>query len=93
MKKNRQTKSLKVSHSRWLAYAAAGAASAVATLPDAEAEIHYSGRLNIKDDGLQVFLPLSNGASLVFLDFAGGSYYQQADFFGITGATVGSGRA
>jgi len=49
--------------------------------------------LNIKDDGLQVFLPLSNGASLMFLDFPGGTYYIQADFFGITGATVGSGRA
>jgi len=92
MKKNRHAKSLTVSHSRWLAYAAAGAATTLAALPDAEAEIHYSGRLNIQDDGLQVLLPLSNGASLVFLDFAGGSYYQQADFFGITGATIGSGR-
>ena len=93
MKKNRHPKPLTVSHSRWLAYATAGAASALAGLPAAEAEIHYSGRLNIKVDGLQVFLPLSNGASLVFLDIGGGSYYQQADFFGITGATIGSGRA
>ena len=47
---------------------------------------------HIKVAGLQVFLPLSNGASLVFLDIGGGSYYQQEASFTITGATVGSGR-
>ena len=92
MNKNRQTKSLTVSRTRWLAYATAGAASALAA-SSAEAEIHYSGPLGVKVDGIQVSLPLSNGASLIFQDFAGGSYYQQAASFLINGVVSGSGRA
>jgi hypothetical protein len=38
----------KVSHSRWLAYATAGAATALAANHSAEAAIHYSGRLEVK---------------------------------------------
>jgi hypothetical protein len=93
MKKNRQTKSITVSSTRWLAYATAGAASALAAATSAEAEIHYSGPLGVKVDGIQVSLPLSNGASLTFLDFAGGSYYQQFASFFINGVVSGSGRA
>lgn len=43
MKKSRQTKSVIVSHSRWLAYATAGAATTLIAASHAEAEIHYSG--------------------------------------------------
>jgi hypothetical protein len=38
-------KSASISHSRWLAYATAGAASAFAGANTAEAAIHYSGRI------------------------------------------------
>src|SRR5436190_1490299 len=38
----------KVSHSRWLAYATASAATALAASHSAEAAIHYSGILNQK---------------------------------------------
>src|SRR5207247_5794784 len=38
----------KVSHSRWLAYAIASAATALAASHSAEAAIHYSGILNQK---------------------------------------------
>jgi hypothetical protein len=42
---HRQT--VKVSHSRWVAYAAASTATAVASSHSAEAAIHYSGRLDV----------------------------------------------
>jgi hypothetical protein len=38
----------KVSHSRWLAYATASAATALASTHSAEATIHYSGILNVQ---------------------------------------------
>ena len=64
-------KSLSVSNPRWLAYATAGAASAVAGVNSSEAAIHYSGAIN------QTFnapasnfvvgtFALSNGAMLQF---------------------------
>jgi hypothetical protein len=40
-------KCVSVSASRWIAYASAGAASALASATSAEAEIHYSGPINI----------------------------------------------
>ncbi|HEY2712020.1 MAG TPA: hypothetical protein VGI60_05850 [Chthoniobacterales bacterium] len=47
MKKNHLTKSLAISNSRWVAYATAGAATVFGAAAPAEAEIHYSGVLNI----------------------------------------------
>src|SRR2546430_2167719 len=41
----------KVSHSRWAAYAAASAATALAGTNSAEAAIHYSGLLEVKFRG------------------------------------------
>ena len=48
--KTRQSRrqAAKVSHSRWLAYATASAATALTASPSAEAAIHYSGILNQK---------------------------------------------
>ena len=67
MKKNRTTESLNVSTSRWLAYAAAGAATALAGTQSAEAEIHYSGRINVKVTGSHTFpLDPAGPANLVF---------------------------
>jgi len=47
MKRLRQSKSSLVSNSRWLAYAVAGAAGAFSAANSAEAEIHYSGVINV----------------------------------------------
>ena len=46
--KTRQSRrqTAKVSHSRWVAYATAGAATALAGSNSAEAAIHYSGLVN-----------------------------------------------
>jgi hypothetical protein len=65
MKKNRQTKSLYLSNSRWAAYAAAGAATAFAGSHTAEAAIHYSGILNLP------FPPHKDTARTFPLDQAG----------------------
>jgi hypothetical protein len=48
--KNRRNKATPIAHSRWLAYATAGAATALAGVPSAEADITYSGLLNIRFD-------------------------------------------
>jgi hypothetical protein len=40
-----------LSNSRWLAYAAAGTATAIGSATTAEAEIHYSGVINLKLNG------------------------------------------
>ncbi len=46
MKRLRQNKSPLLSNSRWLAYAAAGAATSLGGAQSAEAEIHYSGTID-----------------------------------------------
>jgi len=86
MKRNRQKKSLTVSSSRWLAYAAAGAASTLSGTHSAEAEIHYSGMINQQfgnDPGyLHVNVPLANGLRLKFAEVT------YSLFFAIDGAAV-----
>jgi hypothetical protein len=56
-----------LSTSRWLAYAVAGAASGLISMPWAEGAIHYSGLLNkrFNGDGDKAF-PLAPGASIIF---------------------------
>jgi hypothetical protein len=65
--KRRQSRpqTAKVSHSRWLAYATASAATALAGSHSAEAAIHYSGRLDV------TFLPHNDYAKTFPLDQAG----------------------
>jgi hypothetical protein len=73
MAKNLRTKSVTVSNSRWLAYAAAGAASAFGGVAGAEAEIHYSGIVDHPFPGNNSpssgYFPLNSGASLWFQHF------------------------
>jgi len=77
-----------ISNARWLAYAVAGTATAVGSAPSAEAEIHYSGLVNIRMEHINsVFLPLTNGASLNFTIFY--SSYPNA-YFRIVGAEKAS---
>ena len=79
---------------RWATYAAAGAATALICANSAEAEIHYSGNVDVKLTGnAHANLPLSNGASLVFKNIFGGSTFVQWFNFIIKGATSGSARA
>jgi hypothetical protein len=93
MKPLRQIKSLSISETRWLAYATAGVASAFGLSSSAEAEIHYSGYVNIKLTGnAQASLPLSNVASLFFENTFKGSTFLQNFRFAIKGAISGSAR-
>jgi hypothetical protein len=59
--------------SRWAAYAAAGAATALAGISTAEAEIHYSGIVNHPFAGTNqvssAYFPLNSGANLWFQHF------------------------
>jgi hypothetical protein len=86
VKRSRQKKSLTLSNSRWLAYAAAGAATSLGATRSAEAEIHYSGLINANvGDGaydLHLAIPLGRNARLDFNEFT----YQLV--FGIEGAAV-----
>src|SRR5438874_7954091 len=93
MKPIRQVKSLSLSETRWLAYATAGVASAFGLSSSAEAEIHYSGNVFIALTGYaRASLPLSNGASLVFENFGGSTFWQHFDFL-MKGVISGSARA
>jgi hypothetical protein len=58
---------VRIANSRWTAYAVAGAATSLATLATAEAEIHYSGPVNFRFKGtLTHSFPLADGAVLFF---------------------------
>jgi hypothetical protein len=54
------------SNARWAAYAAAGAATAIAGVQSAEADIHYSGILNRKVVNEDATFPLDGGAVMAF---------------------------
>jgi MYXO-CTERM domain-containing protein len=91
---SRQTHSLKIPSSRWLAYAGAGAATALAGASPAEAEIHYSGRVDIAfppDENKSVAFPLEQpGNSITFVHTVNGSMGAAADFFGANGLRSGA---
>jgi hypothetical protein len=88
-----KTPAVAISASRWLAYATAGAATALAGASPAEAEIHYSGRIDTffpADESKSVAFPLDQpGDSLTFV-----RGQDSSDFFGVrcpkSGAFVGS---
>src|SRR5207244_7084224 len=71
MKKHRHTKTRLVSNSRWLAYAAAGAATTLGAAQSAEAEIHYSGPIDARVEGggrhiIDKVVPLGHNARMRF---------------------------
>ena len=71
-------KSVTIANSRWATYAVASAATSLAGLATAEAEIHYSGPVDFRFTGtLHAQFPLDNGASLDFfrIDEGGGQGY------------------
>src|SRR5215471_8745125 len=60
-------KPITLPNSRWAAYAVAGAATSLAGLTGAEAEIHYSGHINHQFKGnTNASFPLQGGARLIF---------------------------
>jgi hypothetical protein len=62
-------KSAVISSSRWLAYATAGAATALGSVTPVEAEIHYSGILDVEFNGTfntSRSFPLKGGVKLAF---------------------------
>jgi hypothetical protein len=68
-------KSVGIANSRWATYALAGAATSLAGLGTAEAEIHYSGPVNFQFKGtLGHTFPLADGVVLDFFhnDLGGG---------------------
>src|SRR2546423_3283988 len=84
MKKLRQNKSSLVSNSRWLAYAAAGAATSLGGAQSAEAEIHYSGVINRQfhyEGGSRQF-PILHSARLRF------AFYTYSWVFSVKDAMV-----
>jgi hypothetical protein len=67
--KRRGNRAQPISKTRWLAYATAGAATAIGTAPCLEAEIHYSGLINAHFDSTfhsKKFFPLAGRARLSF---------------------------
>jgi hypothetical protein len=79
-------KSVTIANSRWATYAVAGAATSLAGLATAEAEIHYSDLVNFRFKGtLTHSFPMDNGAVLNFrhVDLGSGR--------GIAHAAIGDG--
>jgi hypothetical protein len=87
-------RALNISPSRWLAYAGAGAASAIAGVPLAEAEIHYSGRIDTvfpPDQHKSVAFPLEErGNSIFFTHSNNGNMGATSDFFEAKGLRSGA---
>src|SRR5215831_2648106 len=83
--KRRQSRrqTAKVSHSRWLAYATASVATALAGSHSAEATIHYSGLLDV------TFPPHNDYAKTFPLDQAGDfiSFERRETVIGYVGGT------
>jgi MYXO-CTERM domain-containing protein len=91
--RSRKNRALTIPTSRWLAYAGAGAATALAGASSVEAEIHYSGRVNVEfppDEYKSVTFALDQPGDSIF--FVRGQ--ESADFFGVrcpkSGAFIGS---
>jgi hypothetical protein len=92
--KPRLRKPSAVSTARWTSYAIAAGATAVAGMPTAEAEIHYSGLVNFKfhkeSRGSETHsFPLSQGVVLVGYRYVRGAVDNSATLF-MKGAAVSS---
>jgi len=91
MKTNaRKNRIAKIPKARWLAYAGAGAATALTGVSPAEADIHYSGRVDVSfpaNENKSVALPLDQaGDSIIFERSINDG---AADFFGAAGLQSG----
>jgi len=89
--RNRHSRSLNVSSSRWTAYAIAGLATASGGSISAEGAIHYSGLIDYKFESLETeshTFPLSHGAVLEGYRVARGGGGASSATFLIKGAAV-----
>ena len=72
MKTNvRKNRTAKIPTARWLAYASAGAATALTGVSPAEADIHYSGRVDVSfpaNENKSVALPLDQAGDSIILE-------------------------
>jgi MYXO-CTERM domain-containing protein len=89
--RSRKKLPLKIPSSRWLAYASASAATALTGASSVEAEIHYSGRVDVAfppDENKSVALQLEEPGNSIFFAHTinGGSN----DFFGAAGLNSGA---
>jgi hypothetical protein len=87
----RARKPISIANNRWLAYATAGVATAIAGVNSAEADIHYSGTLNIpvpEGEGVAHSFALDNGAVIRFVNIFTGSSAGGIALFRIQGAAV-----
>ena len=93
MKAHRSTcKASRLSQARWVSYAIAAGATAVSGAPTAEAEIHYSGRVNYKFDKRSAgteshVFPLTQGLGLLGYREVRGAVDNSAAFY-FTGPAV-----
>jgi MYXO-CTERM domain-containing protein len=91
--RSRKNNPIKIPSSRWLAYAGAGAATALGGVNPADAEIHYSGHVDVTfrhDDTKTVQFSIEPGAFLLFRhdnDFSDGL---GAAFFHAEGQQAGA---
>jgi hypothetical protein len=90
---SRKTHAVSIPSSRWLAYAAAGAATTLTGTSSADAEIHYSGRVDVTfrhNDTKSVELSIEPGAFLLFRHDSDFSYDFGAAFFHAEGQQSGA---
>lgn len=80
MKARSRKQQVTIPNSRWVGYAVAGAATAFAGAGSADAEVHYSGRLDVKfgpDENKVATFPLDQPGDLIrfgHYDLHGGAY-------------------
>lgn len=89
----RKTHAIKIPSSRWLAYAGAGAATTLAGVSSADAEIHYSGQVDFTfrhDDTKTVQFSMEPGAFLLFRHDNEFSHDVGAAFFHAEGQRAGA---
>jgi hypothetical protein len=80
-------KSLTLANTRWATYALAGAATSLTGVASAEAEIHYSGRIDHRFTGhTGATFPLDNGAHLAFSRQSRGSSHRGFAHLAILGS-------
>jgi hypothetical protein len=88
-KRARSRKPVRIANSRWVAYGIAGAATALGATT-AEAEIHYSGGINVLVSFDEKTFPLSNDAVLWFEHSQSNTCYTGA-YFAVRNAAVSNG--
>ena len=89
----RKRHAIRIPSSRWLAYAGAGAATSLTSVSPADAEIHYSGHVDVTfrhDDNKTVQFSIEPGAFLLFRHYNDFSYGLGAAFFHAAGQQSGA---